>query len=212
MLVTVGCGKRGGASAVKSPKATESAPPREVMTDEGSLIRKDEHLMVFRAKAGLGTGNFTTDAEVQYAPPVKAYKVHWKHADVTYDDKTKNWGGTMEQVTGTVFKNDKPIATFSADNGEAHKESNQLDLSGHVKVVGLAYRATLTCDHLQWLSSLKLVRAYGGVVVKGMPDLTAPPKTNTDIARLGTIGPMDELWSTDDLRTQATPDLFPQHP
>ncbi len=201
MLALAGCGKRGGGSAVKSPVPKETPPEREVLTGPGSLLRKEEPISLWIIPIN----------DYLNWPLVKAYEVHYQESDLTYqevptnDGKTqKNYGGTMETVTGTLYKDDQPIATFTADRAEGHTSSSQLDLNGHVRVVSLPPApkpgkqpdgpTTLTCDHLQWLRTAKVVKAQGGVKVVG---------------DRGTVGPMDELWSTDDLKTQATPDLFP---
>jgi len=151
---------------------------------------------------------------------VRLYDVHWKTSHMTYYEATKNYYGEMEGVTGTFYEDDVPSATFSADNGTVDKVNDVLDLDGHVHVVGIKKPGTMTCDHLTWypeeearqmVSLLGLTDHSGMVQGKGNVTVTLLPEKPDSKVKGAVIGPSDELWSSGDFQTVATPDLV-NHP
>ncbi len=144
---------------------------REVLTNSASLTRRSEK-----------------------ASRERAYDIHWKTSDLTFDEKTKNYFGTMVGVSGTIFEKDKPAATFTSEEGEADKSgTSKLTLRGHVRVISTDGQSELTCDKVVWLVDEKTIKASSLVKVRG---------------RNGIVGPMDDLWATPDLKRVATPDMF----
>ena len=98
-----------------------------------------------------------------------------------------------EQISGEVFRHGKPISTFSADRADGDPATEVLVLSGHVVIVSLEYKATLTCGSIRYDARAKVYRAKGDVRIK---------------MKSGAVGTLSEALATPDLSKVATPDLF----
>jgi len=189
LFLLIGCGSKHSASKAK-PSATPPDEPmsREVITNGATFTRSG--YVLGKNKKPLVDAAGPTKLE-------RAYDVRCRSSDLHYDDASKNYWGDMEGVSGTFYDKDEPVATYSADSGQADKATNLLRLRGHVHLVTVPKpketETTLTCDNLEWHSDQRIVKAFIRVTVRGSK---------------GTIGPMDEVWGSPTLNLIATPDLF----
>lgn len=185
-LVLAGCSRKGGETASANgagngagnaapnspaePKKPEPAP-LNVATTGGSADKRDE-------KSGK-----------------RLYSIAWKTALITLGPKGLQ-EGTMNAVTGTIYQEEKPKSTFSAETGYAKKETKTLRLERRVTVRSTTSKLVLTAEKLEWLPDVKRLRASGNVLVTdGSTAMRAPV-----------------LDATPDLRKVGTPDAFSRLP
>lgn len=166
----------GGCSA-PPPKSAEKPPPK-----------KDEVILPPSVHTGPATlTQFTDEPRHQ-----RAWDAQWQTAEINYTRGEKP-GGDMQEVTGTIYKDDQKVSTFSADRGHAEKGTGVLSLEGHVVVKSLDYGIALKSQTLVWDARTQLVSAKGGVSFedKGY-----------------TLAGIPELWCSPDLKAVSTPDLY----
>jgi hypothetical protein len=138
------------------------------------------------------TGVNTEAAEATRSAPdgKKLWTVKWQSAQLEAGDRIY---GTMNTVSGTIFKNDKPVSDFYGEKGVSKKDSDVLALEGKVRVVSREQKATLYCDRLEWHGDRELAIAKGNVRVE---------------SPLFVMDAGSELWSNPELSQVATPDLY----
>lgn len=102
-------------------------------------------------------------------------------------------GGTLEQVSGALYKKGGVSSRFTSDSGEADQAANRLVLKGRVRVVAVDPKAVLTAERIVYQGDRQLIEASGGVEVD---------------AGSYRLGPVPTIWATPDLRTVGTPDQF----
>ena len=99
----------------------------------------------------------------------------------------------MKGVTGEIY-NDKGVACkFKSDRGAANNLTKTLTLIDRVQVDSGDPKATLQCDRLIYDGNRKFLKAQGHVMATGT---------------MRTVGTIDEVWATPDLKKIATPDMF----
>lgn len=103
--------------------------------------------------------------------------------------------GKMKGVWGEIYKAKHVACTFKSDQGDASQATQILTLNDHVVVVAKDPIATLTCDRLVYYGAQKFFKAIGHVQIVGTTS---------------SVGTIDELWATPDLKKFATPDMFKQ--
>jgi hypothetical protein len=119
--------------------------------------------------------------------------VYWQNAVVHIKD---NGGQTadLQGVHGSLFQKLQEASQFRASNGTSDQTGGLLTMSGHVILTSLVNKASLRCDRVQYSSKgQRIVKATGNVQVQG---------------EWGTVSGLQEVWSTPDLKTFGTPDLF----
>lgn len=122
----------------------------------------------------------------------KRWTIRWKESQFETHEEGRV-SGVMKGVTGTIFRNDRPVSDFSADRGIARKENDVLSLEGKVRMISRDPKGELICDRLDWQPDADRIEAKGNV------------RGTMSGWRMGVF---PELWCTPDLRTVATPDLF----
>jgi len=88
-----------------------------------------------------------------------------------------------------------PICDFKSDHGYADDVLKILTLTDHVRVSGREQKGVLECDKLVYYGNQKFFKATGHVRVLGT---------------MNTVGTLEEVWATPDLKKIATPDMFNQ--
>lgn len=147
------------------------------------------------------TGVNTEAAEATRSDPMgkKLWSVKWQSAQLEAGDRIY---GTMYAVSGTIYRNDKPVSDFYGERGVSKKDSDVLALEGKVRLVSRGVqdpgekpvpKATLYCDRLEWHGDRDLLIAKGNVRVE---------------SPLFVMDAGSELWSNPDLSQVATPDLY----
>ncbi len=123
---------------------------------------------------------------------VKLWTIKWSSAQLELADG-RAVGGTMKEVSGSLFKEGDEAGTYLADGADADKATNTLKLWGEVTVRSTKKNATLTCQKLTWHADRGVLEASGEVkvVYKGY-----------------TLGPFDRLLCSPELQYVSTPDLF----
>lgn len=101
--------------------------------------------------------------------------------------------GNLTKVSGVLYSDGKPESSYVADYAHADKQSELLELKGHVVVTRLESKVTLSCNSLTYSSS------KNKIVAKGDVGALAPGYE---------FGTLPELWATADLTQIATPDLY----
>lgn len=140
----------------------------------------------------LNTGKGSAVVRSPEGPREPLWSVQWQSARIEYGGENQI-GGTMRQVAGEMYEKGAVASTFTADEAEADKTSNQLVLTGNVTVTSKAYNATLTCEKLVWDGRKELIRALGNVRFK---------------SRQYEAGVFDELLASPKINQIGTPDLF----
>ncbi|MEA2553446.1 MAG: hypothetical protein QOJ65_1622 [Fimbriimonadaceae bacterium] len=121
--------------------------------------------------------------------------VTWESAQITLDEQGRS-STSMKRVKGKLYQNGKDASDFQSDTGAGNQSSGDLSLSGHVLVTSLLHQTTLRCDTLHYSSKgRQIVQTLGNVEVAG---------------DWGTVSGLQEVLATPDLKTFATPDLFPK--
>lgn len=142
----------------------------------------------------------TTEAgDLTYRPPSSngkpLWKVSWRRAELRMAENRK-LGGTVYGLTGTLYGKEGPSSNFSAQSGVADQNTGNLTLTGNVVVNSIEQKATLRCAQVVYASNgQRQIRAHGDVHVNGP---------------WGTVSGLEDVLTTPDLKTFATPDLFPQ--
>lgn len=139
----------------------------------------------------------TEAGELTYRPPGSKgnplWFVSWKRAELRI--KEGKLGGRLYGLSGTLYNKDGPSSKFAAETGQADQTTGNLTLTGQVVVRSIEQKATLRCDEVRYASKgQRLIRAHGGVNVEGP---------------WGTVSGLEDVLTTPDLKTFATPDLFP---
>lgn len=101
--------------------------------------------------------------------------------------------GTLDDVEGELFDEDKTVSRFKALSGKADQAKRELELKGDVTVTADEEQAKLTANTVRWIEAEGLIEATGAVRVKS-PEYEA--------------GPFAKLWATPDLKDVGTPDMF----
>ena len=142
---------------------------------------------MINAQAGNATG-FSDKAQNE-----KAWIVYWQTTVV----HIKDTGGQMADlkgVHGSLYQKMQEASQFQAESGSSDQINGLLTMSGHVVLRSLLNNAVLRCDHVEYSSKgQRIVKASGHVQVQG---------------EWGTVSGLQEVWSTPDLKTFGTPDLF----
>jgi hypothetical protein len=126
----------------------------------------------------------------------RLWTVRWKSA-VANLFEGGDFAGRMQEVTGSIYQEGAEAATFTAETGTAVKASETLTLAGNVTIRAKKSGISMTCQKIVYEAKTKMIKASGGIRIEG---------------RLGTISGVNELWTTPDLETVATPDLWGQKP
>jgi hypothetical protein len=187
---------------------------------EGTLIRAPGAFLVLSLLAGCGSS--PKDAPAKKAPPkeekteapkptsinlgegsadkmggaqnqVRLWTVKWKSAQMDFYQTGKNFAGTLNDVTGSIYDNGSTASTFEGVRSRADKAKEVLILEGKVKVISQKPRLTLTCDRMTYSAKDRIVRAHGHVVVRG---------------ESGTISGLQDVWATPELDVLGSPEMF----
>lgn len=130
------------------------------------------------------------------SPKQTLWAIAWKTAEVEYDDKG-DFGGGMFEVTGTVFRQGKPMSGFAAKEATATYGSNKLSIRGNVTITVLEPKTTLKCREIVWNPDDDRYEARGSVIVD---------------TEQYTLGPFDAIYASADLQTIGTPETFIKQP
>ena len=119
--------------------------------------------------------------------------MYWQTAVVHILD---NGGQTadLNGVHGSLYQKLQEASRFQAETGSSDQTTGMLKMSGQVVLRSLLNNAVLRCDRVEYSSKgEQIVKASGNVQVQG---------------EWGTVSGLQEVWSTPDLKTFGTPDLF----
>lgn len=139
------------------------------------------------AATGPGTGTRLSEQEGRVL-----WTIAWQSAQIVYSAE-KDFGGSMQKVSGQIYSRGKPASYFVADSAEADRKTERLVLIGNVKVTALKNGAVLRCDRIEWLPSRKLIAARGNITF--------------DTGRF-LAGTFNEILATPDLLEAGTPEQF----
>ncbi|HMS56054.1 MAG TPA: LPS export ABC transporter periplasmic protein LptC [Fimbriimonadaceae bacterium] len=120
------------------------------------------------------------------------WKVSWKSAKLEYTDDSR-FGGAMNDVSGVIYENGKPVSQFTATEAVASKEDNILLLSGEVKVTSVKPEGTLSCEEVRYDGEKRRIEASGNVRVD---------------SGLYSAGSFERVYARPDLTMIATPEWF----
>lgn len=169
-MLVIGCGggKSPNKTASKAPEKEE--PARELFTEAGDATR------------------FSEEGERR-----KLWTVKWGTAYLRYGSEGQV-GGTMDGVTGQLYKDDKVVSTYKAQKAIADEVTGELTLQGEVEVFSPEQKSTLRSETLIWASKGREI-----IKAKGRVRLESP---------LYLAGEVPELWAEPDLSRVATPEVF----
>jgi hypothetical protein len=170
----LGCDKTAEPPASEGPPPTSEQPQREPIS--GTVSTKDAELTMY-----------STDGARR-----KLWTLAWKSADLRYAGEGEV-AGTMEGVSGTIFESDLAASTFRAARARVDKGSNQLQVSGDVRLSSTQRNATARCDVAEWKPDLQVIEAAGNVRIE----------TSQYMA-----GPFERLWITPSLSKFGEPQYF----
>jgi hypothetical protein len=122
----------------------------------------------------------------------KVWTARWKSAIAHLYDGG-DFAGRMTAVDGSIYQASKEVSTFSAASGEAVKASETLTLREEVTLTANESGIKLTCDELVYEAKKELIKAKGNVRIEG---------------KMGVISGVNEIWTTPELKTVATPDMW----
>lgn len=119
------------------------------------------------------------------APPNSEllWEVHWKASKVSLASKSEVIG-QMQGVTGKIYEKGKVTCTFSSDSGQGNNKTEELSLFKNVTIISMEPGVTLYCDELIYSGKGRQFHAIGNVKLE---------------SKLGTIGPLRELWANGEL-------------
>lgn len=166
-LALAGCGP---SAPKKAEKGTEPPPPavlRKASTGPVKIEQRDDRRRL-------------------------VWSVDAKESQLSYGGEN-TMRGTLEGVSGTLYRDGAPASRFTADRGSADQATRRLDLEGRVRVTAEGRGAVLTADRLRWIDARQVVEAEGDVRV---------------VTQDYEIGPIPRLWATPDLRDVGTPETF----
>lgn len=165
LVVLMGCGTQ--KPIAKAPTEAKPAEPRFAASGPLELIaRGEDHKRQWTVRAKSSTLAFQGEGALS---------------------------GSLDDVEGELFGDDKIVSRFKALTGEADQSKRALELKGEVTVTAEEEEAKLTADAVRWIEAEGLIEATGAVRVKS-PDYEA--------------GPFAKLWATPDLKDVGTPDMF----
>ena len=131
--------------------------------------------------------NLSKGSAPHFGPPPKSeleWKLYWQEGKVAAD-KSKDMDGDFKQVRAEIFNHGVIQTTVNGDQARGSRAPNRLVLSGNIVISAVDQATTLTCSGATYDAGSKTYRATGKVIVK---------------SNSGTLGPLDELWATEDLR------------
>ncbi len=106
--------------------------------------------------------------------------------------------GSLQGISGDLFSDKKVVTSkFTADRGIVDQKTQELKLESNVQLREIAGGGILKSQKLEWLPTIKMVQASGGVTFTG---------SDTK------IGPMAYLWASSDLKEVGTPESFRDDP
>jgi|GEM_PF-6883840 len=158
---------------------------------------------------GAGTSTIR-DIKTEGKRPI-LYVINWEKSQLDYTLEKGASQGRLEKVTGTLYRDGKPAANFSADTGYMDEKKSEFKVEGNVHAVGIDPKSTLDCQRMEFKvgeklgqKKITLVKAFGKVTLglNSSKDPSGKPQMT------GTIGPVDELWCMPDLKTAGTPGFF----
>ncbi len=124
---------------------------------------------------------------------MKGWIVYWQTAVVHIKDNGDQ-SADLHVVHGSLFQKQQEASQFQSQTGSSDQNLGVLKMSGRVVLRSLPNNAILRCDHVEYSSKGdRIVKASGNVQVQG---------------EWGTVSGLQEVWSTPDLKTFGTPDVF----
>ena len=128
----------------------------------------------------------------------KLWTISWKtgHASINPSDPQADTSGILDDVSGVIFQKAVESSQFRADHGVGNKKSKMLKLTDSVVIRSHDPQLTLDCEQVDYSGNEEIVRAQKNVRVLGT---------------IETVGTIEEVWASPDLKTIATPDMFPIH-
>lgn len=122
----------------------------------------------------------------------KVWSLRSKSSRFGIDDTGTNQG-FLEDVTGTLYTDGKPVSTFKATSAKADTSAHVLKLTGGTEVKSLEYDAVLHADQIEWLDARGLISATGNVTLT---------------SDTWTFGPSAAVYTRPDLTKFGSPDKF----
>jgi hypothetical protein len=167
----LGCGSSGS-------KEGNPPPPPPAELEEGKVaIAADSSRLQHRNERGVVT------LEIDSASSVT-------HLDKESAEELRS---ELVQVSGRIYRGGIVASRFRAPKGTFDRQAKTLELREGVTVTSEERGLVLTARRIVWTESVNLIRAEGGVRIKGS---------------LFESGPSNLLVATSDLRRFGTPDRF----
>jgi hypothetical protein len=115
------------------------------------------------------------------------FTVTWKKAEVDFNLKDAEFGGQIQEVSGTIVEKGEVQSTFVAREGSVDKGARRLNLAGGVKLTSKINDSSLVSEMLAYDGDSGVVEAakgieanMSGISIKGMERIAA----NVDLSEV----------------------------
>ncbi|MEQ1932850.1 MAG: hypothetical protein ABL962_03075 [Fimbriimonadaceae bacterium] len=139
-------------------------------------------------------------------PRRKLWTVNWKKAALDFDLTESEFGGRIQEVSGTFCKDGEVASTFVAREGFIDRGSKVIRLKGGVKVVSVKDDISIDCGELSYDGATGIIEAPAGVTAQMGGYVIREPeevrvkienpshsvRTRPDLKKIGTSGLFDK--------------------
>lgn len=115
------------------------------------------------------------------------FTVTWKKAEVDFNLKDAEFGGQIQEVSGTIVEKGEVQSTFVAREGSVDKGARRLNLAGGVKLTSKINNASLMSEMLAYdgdsgvIEAAKGIRtSFSGISIQGIERIAA----NVDLSEV----------------------------
>lgn len=136
----------------------------------------------------------------------KLWTVSWKKAALDFDLTESEFGGQIQEVSGTFCENGKVASTFIAREGFIDRGSKVIRLKGGVKVVSVKEDISIDCGELSYDGASGIIEAPAGITARMGGYLIREPDSvlakmgkeskavlaKPDLKKIGTAGLFDK--------------------